>query len=199
MNTEPVEPTIKRVKITHVDLGSLRVEGVDSMAGLYFIDCAFQPGIVTIPVVGDDWIICKVADRWILDYRLERPSDDDPIQSLTPGDVRINSGSKLLINSKSIYMNGVRSDIDSFPIKGEVPIGLIDGVNTEFYLLYPRVEGSLEVFVNGLKTTAFTDTGGFLIFDEPPLEDSSIVVNYRTRSTNMEIGTPQHIEPGPGG
>lgn len=72
----------------------------------------------------------------------------------------------------------------SLYIFDELPVGDIDGVNTDFITQYDSVDGSLEVFLNGIKLRVGL-TNDFIIIDEnefrmnyPPLSGDLITVNY---------------------
>lgn len=171
----------KRITITQINMRDLIVEGVDNKQGLYFVDCTLQPGVVVIPNLGDDWIIERFNERWKLAYRVEKPTDQDPVASLLPGDVRINSTNRVFING-DLRVNGTPV-IPERAIKGEEPLDVIDGENKEFSLSEQFTPGSVDVWVNGLRTYDFVEAPEILglIFDEAPLEGSEIRVDFTTK------------------
>lgn len=67
-------------------------------------------------------------------------------------------------------------------VSGEVPAGVIDGVNTIFTLAHTPISGTLAVFINGLGEFLNVDyavNGTQLIFVVAPTVGSSLIVNYR--------------------
>lgn len=64
-------------------------------------------------------------------------------------------------------------------IDGETPTGDIDGINDTYTLGNVPISGSARVYLNGLRTTAFTIVGTTLTFTSPPEEGDSIIVDYR--------------------
>jgi hypothetical protein len=167
----------KRVTIVSVDMKNLVIEGMDNKRGIYHIDCTMQPEMVRIPRIGEDWVIEHLNNFWKLLYRYEKTDDRTPINTLQEGDVRI-EGNSIHINGV-IYRNGEKEE-SSKTIYGVSPIGLIDGVNKEFYLPTTFISESLEIYVNGLRAFDFVEisNSGFE-FDLAPFEFSVISVNYK--------------------
>ena len=100
------------------------------------------------------------------------------------------------------------------PVKNEIPIGSIDGVNLSFLTMFEFVDGTLEVFLDGLKLNGNqtdaerdfdvisvgpnTNKGFTLLLDsdramrlhEPPCYGESLIVSYGKRITfNTKGGT----------
>lgn len=76
-------------------------------------------------------------------------------------------------------------DSDEFFVKGETPIGAINGSNKTFTLAYnPNLDASLEVFVNGQKqklTTDYTLSGDTLTMVAAWRIGTIIEVNYHRK------------------
>lgn len=100
--------------------------------------------------------------------------------------------------------------IHGIPVYGELPTGLKNGVNLEFTTGFEFVEGSLEVYLSGLKLngnindpdrdyTPYIDNDGFTIHLDPnkawrlnkaPKQNEPFYINYKKRITfNTKGGT----------
>lgn len=69
-------------------------------------------------------------------------------------------------------------------IENEVPVGTVDGSNTDFTLAYtPNPASSLELVVNGIQLKAggedFTLTSDAIVFVTAPPHNSLILASYR--------------------
>ncbi len=61
-------------------------------------------------------------------------------------------------------------------VNNEVPAGVINGVNINFTLAHTPLPGTLTVWVNGMRVTAFTNTGTALTFSTAPT--TSVLADY---------------------
>lgn len=71
---------------------------------------------------------------------------------------------------------------DNAPIFNETPIGVKDGVNLVFEVVYPFVPGTTAVYLNGLREfpgDGYTESApNMIVFDEAPSALDKVTVDY---------------------
>lgn len=121
----------------------------------------------------------------IIDLSLA-PESVGPTGSITPEVVNnrsaLNGGPNFNVNTGGGTFNnpqgGAGGGGGGGTATSEVPTGTINGVNTVFHTAHNPIGGSLVVFRDGLRTTAFTLTGGNVItFSVAPT--TSVIIDYK--------------------
>lgn len=96
----------KRIRITEVDTQNGYVEGTDSSKQNIKISFKwfYQP-FLAVPEVGEDWLVFKMDNNWVLHSRYETGNETVPLSELQPGDHRIDVPGTLHLNANKILIN----------------------------------------------------------------------------------------------
>ena len=90
----------KRITITLCDPQKGIIEGRDSSNQPIKLSYNFYyDPYVQVPSLGEDWVIKKIDNNWTLYGKYEK-DPITPVQSLLPGDTRVESNHRLFINAK---------------------------------------------------------------------------------------------------
>ena len=96
----------KKVRITTADPVSGYIEGRDTSDQPFQITFTFfHSPFVQVPKVGEDWLITRLDNNWILHSRFEDGNEIHPAKELKGGDVRIAAPAHLLIDAQEIIMD----------------------------------------------------------------------------------------------
>lgn len=95
----------KRITITLSDPKQGYIEGRDSGNQPVKLSFSFYYSpYIQVPKVGEDWVVKKIDNNWVLYSRYEDASQIVSITNLRPGDVRIESKNTLYINADQEIM-----------------------------------------------------------------------------------------------
>ena len=168
--------TYKRVTITEVNPAARYIEGIDQVGSPFRIEWFSHPSVVLVPKVQEDWVITHVNNVWKLLWKYEDFALDWNVAELKAGDLRL-QGDRVVLNG-SFYVQNF-PNVFKETNYGEVPAGLIDGVNKVFITSRKFLSGSLRVYVNGLRTINFSqiENVAFELIEAPLLNDA-VFVDY---------------------
>jgi hypothetical protein len=184
--------TYKRVYISEVNSLKMHIEGVDNLNSPFRIDWQFQDSLTRVPQVGEEWIIGQFNNLWKLMWRVEKGDESMPLTFLGPGDVRIH-GNHIWIEG-DIFINQRRL-VPKETVYNQTPSGVIDGSNKDFWTLSAYINGTLRVYLNGLRTTEFTETGQTTFeMNTPPLVDDELMVDYDFDPSTLNFGSQEDGE-----
>ena len=107
---------LRRIQITEVNLAQNYISGQDRYGKLFRVSFSFQePGIITIPQVGETWTIRQYQQEWYLeDKQLDAYST---ITGLSPGDKYIDANT-LHLNANLELSSSALASIDITKIGG---------------------------------------------------------------------------------
>lgn len=131
----------KRVQITSVDTETGIIDAIDpsrQTIRLYF-QWFYEP-MVSVPAVGEYWLITKLDNNWILHSRYDDGSEAVPVTQLRPGDRRIEASGSLFINAGEIIID--YDALQNIPGSSlELPVTLVSPENLDQELLAFRRVG----------------------------------------------------------
>ena len=84
-----------------------------------------------------------------------------------------------------VYVDEIHGNFVANEVKGEIPTGLIDGINTIYTTVHNFNTSSLEIYVNGIRMCPgvgndFEITGlNEITFTEPLKVNSRILIDYK--------------------
>lgn len=91
----------RTVIVREVNMIDSRVTVQDNYSTLLYVSMHVQDALLTIPAIGETWIVRRKGNDW---YLVGRQEND--ISNLSPGDKRIDTSATLYINAGSIVING---------------------------------------------------------------------------------------------
>lgn len=189
----------KRVQITTVDTEAGVIDAIDPSRQTFrlYFQWFYDP-LLSVPEVGEYWLITKLDNNWILHSRYESGDEAIPLSQMRPGDRRIENPGTLYINAGDIVMN--YDAIKNFPGSSmELPLTLTSPENLDQELLafrrvgeeYPEltIQHNVEqdgVIMNWGSGVGATDIKIFRSADETLTLQGNLVV---TGTINGNIGS----------
>lgn len=154
----------KRIRITEVDTKLGYIEGIDTSKQNIKISFKwFYHPFLAIPELGEDWLVFKIDNSWVLHSRYESGSEEIALSELEPGDRRVEApDGNLYLNAKKIIFRD----------------GALTGQISGSAFILPL---SLNV---GTATTSDTDV---LNLGKEGDVFSKIIFNYRNNENNIEM------------
>jgi hypothetical protein len=113
----------------------------------------------------------------------------DQVYSVAPLTGRGTAGNRLSMPAATDLVDGYMTAADHAlltalvgygqPIESEVPGGAINGVNVTFTLAFVAKVGSVKLYQNGVRTTAFTVAGLTITMSVAPVAGETLLADYR--------------------
>jgi len=134
-----------------------------------------------------------LADNAVTAYKISSIALSDGLEvNSSDGTVRIKSG-------EGVYFDGSDALILDRAVR-EIPIGDVDGVNTEYSTITPFIDGTEELYRNGIlqiRDVNYTTDGfggspdiPFVKFNTPPLVDDTLRITYVRNRVGMAEPIP---------
>lgn len=98
----------RRITITEVNMSQSYILGKDAWDNPVRISFSFHDATVTIPQINELWYAKRRDNQWALDRKAETGSEQNPIDTLAPGDKRLEASHDLYLSAKNkVYINGL--------------------------------------------------------------------------------------------
>lgn len=142
------------------------------------------PGNVYFDAVGEDIVVGTFSNNAIHLVANNNATDAITIsgsnaisfpQLSTNGLLKTSGGT----GAVSVAVAGTDYVLASNFVTSEVPSGTINGSNTSFTLANTPVTGTIRLFRNGVRTTAFTASGSTITMSAAPLTGDTLLVDYQ--------------------
>lgn len=135
------------VVIREVNTNTRHIVASDNYNNLMEISWHFQdPAVLTIPQVGEVWIIKRKGIDWFLFKRQDTGMETTSINDMSPGDKRIEASEKLYLTGKEVIING---PINSSSLEKAFSLALGEGAISPS-TLESGIEGQVVTMLNGV-------------------------------------------------
>lgn len=128
----------KRIRITEVNTKTGYVEGIDSSRQSIKISFKwFYHPFLAIPEIGEDWLVFKMDNNWVLHSRYESGEESIQVSDLEPGDRRVEAPTgTIYFNAQKIVFNetSLESQFDGSAFK--LPLKINAGTENIDYTLF---------------------------------------------------------------
>ena len=94
---------VRSLDITEVDPATRTIRGRDEHGQLLAVTSHFINPLITVPQVGEKWLVYRQGNQWLLDRRYDQ---DNLLLNLNEGDVHIDAKNNLIITAPKILVNG---------------------------------------------------------------------------------------------
>lgn len=94
------DTTTTRIAIREVNTSENYISGEDAFGGVVQISLDFRDSVLTIPQVGELWIVERTGNDWRLGKKLDT-TQIKPLNELSPGDKRLEAANDLHLLAKN--------------------------------------------------------------------------------------------------
>lgn len=165
------------VEITEVNTINQWVEGIDHMRAPYRIEWYTHGPVVTVPKVGDRWIITKLNNSWKLMWCYEQAFPQTRLDEMVPGDKRLEAD-RVILNGQIVINGAIWKYVEH--VYNENPLGVKNSSNLEFKVNKAFLPQSLRYYRNGLRESLASESPSSGLFQVTiaPASGDSLIVDY---------------------